>query len=294
MMRAPDFQRRLLDSARQTRAMRWVMAIMLFLTVLAAALGLGAWAVAGSLGQQLEGKLTVQIIEADTHARTTATKAAIDAVHAVPGVAAVHEVDRATLLAMLRPWLGDQGADPDLPVPALIDVELRTPGEATVDAITRAVHARVPSARIDRYEAWMSPVARFTRLMIGFAALLVAVMAVATATVVVLAARAGLDAHRDTIEVLHMLGSTDPQVARLFQRRIARDTLTGGAGGAAAAIVVVAFLGAQIAGLNADLVGGFAFGAADWIALALLPLAFALLAAGAARIAVLGRLRRFL
>ena len=32
--------RRLLDDGRATRAMRWVMAVMLFLTVLAAALGL--------------------------------------------------------------------------------------------------------------------------------------------------------------------------------------------------------------------------------------------------------------
>ena len=51
-----------------------------------------------------------------------------------------------------------------------------------------------------------------------------------------LAARAGLDTHRDTIEVLHMLGSTDLQVARLFQRRIAFDTLLGGAVGTAAAL----------------------------------------------------------
>ena len=55
-------------------------------------------------------------------------------------------------------------------------------------------------------------------------------MAAATAAVVVLAARAGLEAHRATIEVMHMLGSTDVQVARLFQRRIARDAAIGGAG----------------------------------------------------------------
>ena len=49
-------------------------------------------------------------------------------------------------------------------------------------------------------------------------------MAAATTAVVLLAARAGLETHRDTIAILHMLGSTDVQVARLFQRRIALDT----------------------------------------------------------------------
>ena len=50
----------------------------------------------------------------------------------------------------------------------------------------------------------------------------------ATAATVVLAARAALDTHRGTIEVLHLMGATDVQVARLFQRRIALDALFGG------------------------------------------------------------------
>ena len=50
----------------------------------------------------------------------------------------------------------------------------------------------------------------------------------ATAATVVLAARAALDTHRGTIEMLHLMGATDVQVARLFQRRIALDALFGG------------------------------------------------------------------
>lgn len=274
--------------------MLWIMAIMLFLTVLAAALGLGAFAVAGSLDRQLVGKLTVQIAEPSEDIRVRQTAAVVAAIRKVSGVATAHEVDRAALSAMLKPWLGEQGADPELPIPALIDVDLSAPSEQAVARLTAAVRAIVPAARIDRYQAWMSPVARFTRLLIGFAVALVLLMAAATATVVVLAARAGLDSHRDTIEVLHMLGSTDPQVARLFQRRIALDTLAGGAIGTAVALVAVAFLGGQIASLNADLVGGFAFSIRDWLILITLPLAFALLATVAARIAVLRTLGRFL
>ena len=44
-----------------------------------------------------------------------------------------------------------------------------------------------------------------------------------------------LDTHRDTIEVIHMLGATDIQIARLFQRRIALDALLGGLVGTAGA-----------------------------------------------------------
>ena len=47
--------RRVLDDRRGTRAMTWIMAIMLFLTVLAAALGLGTVNAAGALDRELAG-----------------------------------------------------------------------------------------------------------------------------------------------------------------------------------------------------------------------------------------------
>ena len=61
--------RRLLDESQGTRAMTWIMAIMLFLTVLAAALGLGTLSAATLLDRQLAGRLTVQIVEPVDSAR---------------------------------------------------------------------------------------------------------------------------------------------------------------------------------------------------------------------------------
>ena len=102
--------------------------------------------------------------------------------------------------------------------------------------------------------------------------------------------RAGLDTHRDTIEVLHMLGSTDLQVARLFQRRIAFDTLIGGALGTASALGLVWFLQSRFGALGSEILSGVALAQRDWFILILLPLSFALLATLAARLAVLRKL----
>jgi cell division transport system permease protein len=290
----PAADRRLLDEGRQTRSMSWIMAIMLFLTVLAAAMGLGTLAAAAVLDRQVTGRLTVQIVEADDTLRARATLAALEALHHAPQVARATEVSRAELATLLRPWLGEDGADPDLPIPAMIDVDLRSGSAGSVDAVARAVKAVAQTARIDRHESWMSPVSNFMRVVIWLAAGLVLLMATATATVVVLAARAGLDTHRETIEVLHMLGSTDVQVARLFQRRIALDTLLGGVLGTGLALLVAAFIGMQMASLGSDLLGGIVLSARDWILLAGLPILFALLAAVAARFAVLRALGRYL
>jgi len=257
---------------------------MLFLTVLAAAFGLGALAAAQTLDRQLAGKLTVQIVEADAAAREALAGRVLAAVRALPEVSAARPVDRAELARLLRPWLGVDGADPDLPIPAMIDVQLASPAGLT--RVSVAIRQVAPGARIDRYEAWMSPVARFMRTMIALAGALVLVMAAAAATVVVLAARAGLDAHRETIAMLHLLGTTDAQIARLFQRRIALETLYGGIAGAVLALALIALIGGEIAGLGAELVSGVRFGLRDWMALIALPILFALLATLAARLAV--------
>ncbi len=285
-----DAARRLLDDGRRARAMSWVMAVMLFLTVLAGALGLATRHVASGIDRQLGGRLVVQIVSA-SDAEGQAARVA-NALRDLPGVRSVAAVPRAQLVELLKPWLGDAGLDADLPIPAMIDVELVDATDAAVAAVAARAQAIAPDARVDRSAGWLSGVRDFVVSLVWLAGGVVLLMASATAGIVLLTARAGLDTHRDTIDMLHMLGSTDSQVARLFQRRIALDTLTGGIGGTIAALVVVALIGWQVAALESGLASGIVLTIVDWIALGALPVVFAALATIAARVAVLGTLKR--
>jgi cell division transport system permease protein len=278
---APD--KRLLDEGQPTRAMTWIMAIMLFLTVLAGALGLGMFTATAQLDRELSGRLTVQIVEPVASLRDGQAATLVRELARLPGVTRVREVDRAHLAELLKPWLGDAGLDPDLPMPAMIDVEAR----GDFGAIEQAARRIAPGARVDRHAQWLSPVRSFMTTMSWLAVALMLLIAGATAAVVLLAARAGLDTHRDTIDVLHMLGSTDVQIARLFQRRIAFDTLLGGLAGTVAALVLVWFLQGRLRAVGSEMLGGVALQQRDWLLLLLLPLGFALLSTLAARVAVL-------
>ena len=87
----------------------------------------------------------------------------------------------------------------------------------------------------------------------------------ATTAAVVLAARAALDAHSSTIATLHLLGATDGQVSRLFERRVVRDGRMGIAAGWALGLALFA-LAAERTGRLAD---GFAMaggGGGGWVA----------------------------
>ena len=296
MSRRTD-ERRVLDEAGGLRAMTGVMAVMLFLLVLAAAAGLATANARGSLDRQLAGRLTVQVVDGEPARRDAAAARILVAVRALPEVARATLVPRAELERLLRPWLGEGGgggADPALPVPALIDVDLADPSDAGATRVAAVARRVSDAARVDRHEAWMSPVGDFMASLTWLAGGLVALMAAAAAAVVVLAARNGLETHRATIEVMHMLGSTVVQVARLFQRRLALDAAAGGGLGALAALVVVWLMGAQVSALGSELLGGATLGSGDWLLLALTPLLFVVLATLAARWAVLANVRRTL
>jgi len=284
--------RRVLDEAGGLRAMTWVMAIMLFLTLLAAALGLGTRQSAQALERQLAGRLTVQVVEGSPATRDALATRTLAALRTLPQVRRATLVDRAELAQTLAPWLGDVGSDADLPVPAMIDVDLAAGADPRpVIAAARRVSA---ASRVDRHQRWMSPVGSFLDTLTWLAFALVLLMLGATGAVVVLAARAGLETHRATIEVMHMLGSTDVQVARLFQRRIALDAALGGVAGSAGALAVLLFLGTRLAALGSELLGGITLAAGDWALLVLVPIGFVALATIAARITVVAALRRSL
>lgn len=274
--------------------MTGVLAVMLFLLVLAAAAGLATANATRALDRQLAGRLTVQVIEGEPGRRDRAAAAVLAALRGRPEVTRATQVDRAELARLLRPWLGSDAADAELPVPALIDVDLADAGDATVARVAAAVRGASPVAQVDRHERWMSPVGSFMRSIGWLAAALVALMAAAAAAVVVLAARAGLETHRATVEVMHMLGSTDLQVARLFQRRLTLDAAFGGGVGALAAAAVVWLLGTQGETLGSELLGGASLLPRDWLILALVPVLFVGLATLAARLTVVRALAKTL
>ncbi len=297
MKRASDLgaaARGLLPEARTLGPMPWVIAIMMFLTLLAAAAGLGLAGAANRLGTAAGQRVTVQIVEGDATTREVQARAAVAALRPLPGILSVRRIETAEIEKLLAPWLGASAADPDLPLPAMIDVDLAPSARADLASLRAAVSAVAPAARIDDSAATLAPLANLIESLRWLAAGLVLLMLVATGAIVALAARASLDTHRETIEVLHLMGGTDAQVARLFQRRIALDTLFGGLIGLAAAMLVMIAVGDRVSDLGSDLLGGAALPLSSWALLFLLPLGGTALAMAVARATILRALGRLL
>jgi cell division transport system permease protein len=285
---------RLLPEGRLSGPMPWVIAIMMFLTLLAAAAGLGLGTAASSLDATTGNRATVQIVDSNPDRREAQARDALALLRRLPGVTSARRVPPAEMADLLEPWLGPAGAESDLPIPAMIDIDLSPAAYAQMDSLRAAVTDVAPAARVDDNAQWLAPLAGLIGSLRWLAGGLVLLMIGATTATVVLAARASLDTHRSTIEVLHLMGATDVQVARLFQRRIALDALFGGVVGFIAAAAILLLIGRRIGALGSDLLGSVGLPPLAWVLLVALPVFGVLLAMVVARATIIRALGRML
>ncbi|AYJ86635.1 FtsX-like permease family protein [Sphingomonas paeninsulae] len=286
--------RGLLPEGRLAGPMPWVIAIMTFLTVLAAAAGLGLGGAASGLGQQLAGRITIQIIEANPDFREQQARRALNELSHLSAVSTFARVDEAKMQALLEPWLGREGLSRDLPVPVLIDVTMAKGEARDVADLTQAINAVAPSAQIEAHAQWLGPLAGLLATLRWLSVGLVALMAAAMAAAVVLAARAALNTHRATIDVMHLMGATDRQVARLFQRRAGLDALFGSLLGFIGGTMIVLFIANRLSAVDAALFDQGGLGSIDWLIIFLVPAGAVALAVVTARATVLRALARML
>ena len=291
----PEHDRKLIPEGRLSGPMPWVIAIMLFLTLLVAAAGLTLAEAARQGGQDLARHVTVQIIEADPAQRATQRAAVTRALRKLDSIAEVKPVPDAQVRALLEPWLGTGVIDADVPVPALVDVRFGSvPTAETITRLQSTLRSVAPNIRVDSHSSWMAPFFELMRALLWLAAAMFLLLLVATSAVVILAVRSTLNTHRETIEIMHMMGGTDVQAARLFQRRVALDALLGGIVGFIVAAVVIMTVGDRFAAVEPGLLSGAHFPYYGWAILAFIPLAVMALAMLMARMTVISALKRIL
>lgn len=258
----PPQHRAFLPPGRLSGPMPWVVAIVAMLALLASAAGIGLVRAAASIGDAVDGRVTVQIVTPDPTVRAAQAQAVARVADSVAGVTATRVVPPSELAAMLARWFGEPvpggtsattAAAAALPMPALVDIDL-APDDAARGRLARAVAGVAPGAVILPHADWLGPVAGLARGLAVLAIAIVALMAGALCAVVMLTVRQALGVHEPTIVVLGLMGATDAQVARLFQRRLVRDIAFGVAVGTAAGVIVLALLGWQMSGIGAGLV----------------------------------------
>ncbi|HPA38777.1 MAG TPA: ABC transporter permease, partial [Phenylobacterium sp.] len=198
------------------------------------------------------------------------------------GVTEARALEKEKAEALVAPFLGDIADLDDLPVPRLVAVDLDPAAPATAADLDAALKAQGIDAVVDDHSVWTADIARAAGLARWIGVAIFSLITTAAAAVVGFATRAGLQARRDVVEVLHLSGADDHFIARLFQMRFARMAALAGLMGAGAAALVGAVMRLVGGASGLSPILPIAWSDLAWVAPC--PLLAALVAAIAARI----------
>ena len=284
-----------LDRDSLGRYLPFLIAFMVYLAIMAL-MGLAVLnALTDKWDKGVAGTLSIQIAPTDTPSQDAVLlQAVLRTVRATDGVASAEPLSKGRIFALLEPWLGAVSGSEELPIPALIDVKLKPGVQIDVAALSKRVSAISPGISVDDHRVWLDQLVRLLRTIEGLAALVLALITVATVGTVVFTTRTSLAVHQGAIEVLHLIGAQDVYVAGQFAHRALVLGLKGGFLGLLLAAPTLWGIRALAEQMDSGLIPEFNMTMVHWSALVFLPIIVALIAMLTARVTVMRNLGRML
>jgi cell division transport system permease protein len=275
-----------------------VIGVMAFLAALALGASLVADRAAEGWRAGLAGRLTVQVLPPEHGAPNPAlaqeTAAALDVLRNTDGVVHAEEISQDDTLKLVEPWLGSGAVIADLPLPRLIDATLVPGARVDLAALTTRLKQAAPDSALDDHSHWIARLKSVADAVIWSAYGILALIAIATASAIAFATRAGLEAHHDIVSLLHQMGARAGFIARAFEWHYLVSALfAASVGGAFAAAFFVAAGGLESVGIEAvPFLPPLSLQPAELGWLIVVPFASAFIAWATARLSVLAALRR--
>jgi cell division transport system permease protein len=204
------------------------MAVMCYLAVLAAGglvlinRSVEAWT--GDLAREI----TVQVREIPGRNMEEDLAKAAAILKTAPGVVNVTVLDEKAAIDLLEPWIGGIDGLDNLPVPRLIAVEIDPDHPPDFAALDTALRNEVPGVSLDTHKRWQAELTRMARVLTTLAYAILVLIGVCAVAIVIFATRAALEANREVVEVLHLVGARDGFIARQVGGRFLKTGLTAG------------------------------------------------------------------
>lgn len=227
----------------------WVIAIMVLLSGLAIAVGSALY---GSMRQWEDAtgrSITVQIISPDKATLDKEEAAAKAFLEGQPTIYEVHPLPARATAALLAPWLGDDVADQDLPLPRMIDASIKPGAKVDLKALTQQLIVEAPHARLDSHADWLANLLKLSRTIQIVALGIIGLVGIAMVAITVFATLSRLASQRESIQLVHLIGAKDSRIAREFQWRFLWIGIKGGIIGLAILVItvsVVIYYGRQL------------------------------------------------
>lgn len=263
-------------------------AAMAFLTVFALALTFATGRLADRWSQELARTATVRI-SAPAGQVAVQTEAVLTVLETTPGIASARALDPAEVRALLEPWFGPDLPLDALPIPQLVEIIENDEG-FDAEGLRLRLQAEAPGAVLDDHTRWRQPLIAAAERIRLLGLLAITLIAATMAAMVGLAANSALAANGQVIRVLRLVGARDSYIARAFVRRFTLRASSGAAAGTVIGAIAVALIPSSPA--DNGFLTGLGYQGAEWLWLFAMPVAAALVAFLATRLAAFRTLRK--
>ncbi len=284
--------------AASLRTLTATMAVMCYLACLAIGSLILINQAVDNWSRGLSREVTVQVREIEARDIDVDVAAVLALLNVTDGVVDAEDLGRAAAEKLLEPWLGTEGLDA-LPVPRILRVTVQPEAPPDYDALAEQLAAVTPGASLDTHRRWEDELTRMAGTLSAISILILLLISGSAVAMVIFATRAVLDANRQTVDVLHLVGAEDGYIARAINRRFLATGLWAGGLGVVLALATFLALGyaglPQADGLSAASRSLFYLPESRWwvtpLALLAVPLVATLLALVTSRFTLLSMLR---
>jgi cell division transport system permease protein len=190
----------------------------------------------------LSREVTVQLRQIQKVDMELELQKAVTLLQSTKGVVTAEPLAREAGLKLLEPWLGSTNLD-ELPVPRLIRVtidENHQPDFTTLDANLKQ---SIQGASLDTHRRWEAELTRMAHTLSLLSYLILTLICGSAVAMVIFAARSVLDANRDVVDVLHLVGAKDGYIARQIDRRFMVTGIAAGFMGILLALLTFLVIG---------------------------------------------------
>ena len=224
------------------RSLIIVLSIMAFLATLALLFSLSADRLRKNWQGELGRSATVQIMVDSPELREAKIETALNTLKAALPKSSITPLSQAQSQALLKPWLGNISLPDDLPLPALISLELESGETVSPARLSAMLSEEGLIAEVDDHSRWSDQIGRSGRGLKAAALTLLALIFGAGIAVSGFATQAALSAQRDVIRVLVQVGAEDNFISKLFIRQAGMRGLKGGIIGVVLGAITAIFL----------------------------------------------------
>lgn len=204
------------------------MSVMCFLSTLAVGTLLLIERAVDRWTSQISGEATVQILPGsgiDADAEAQKAKALLEG---FSGIASVRLLDAADAADLLEPWLGRTSILDELPIPRLLAITIDRNNPPDFAALDERLGSEIKGASLDTHRRWQDELTAMAATLKWLSVTVLLIISGAAVALVVYATRTALEANRETIEVLYLVGAEDKFIASQIERRFLRAGLRAG------------------------------------------------------------------